>query len=60
MQTMNQSLQFLYTKGLINLDVAMGRSPDQEELRQMLSRGASAASQERLSQPQVRQAPQKL
>ncbi|MBN2223871.1 MAG: type IV pilus twitching motility protein PilT [Deltaproteobacteria bacterium] len=47
MQTMNQSLIALYTKGLITLDVAMGRTPDQEELRQMLSRGATGTGQER-------------
>jgi len=37
MQTMNQSLLNLYTRRLITLDEALGRSPEQEELRQMLS-----------------------
>jgi twitching motility protein PilT len=59
MQTMNQSLVALYSKGLITLDVAMGRSPDQEELRQMLSRGGTAGGQER-PQAQMRPTPQKL
>jgi twitching motility protein PilT len=60
MQTMNQSLAALYTKGLVTLDVAMGRSPDQEELRQMLSRGGAGGVQER-PQAQMRPTtPQKL
>jgi twitching motility protein PilT len=58
MQTMNQSLVALYTKGLITLDVAMGRSPDQEEMRQMLSRGGTAGGQEH-AQAQMRPTPQK-
>ncbi|MBN1883782.1 MAG: PilT/PilU family type 4a pilus ATPase [Deltaproteobacteria bacterium] len=41
MQTMNQSLFSLYNKGLITLDMAMGRSTDAEELRQMLSKGTT-------------------
>jgi twitching motility protein PilT len=36
MQTMNQSLYSLYSKKLISLDEAMGRSSDQDELRNML------------------------
>jgi twitching motility protein PilT len=59
MQTMNQSLVALYTKGLITLDVAMGRSPDQEEMRQMLARGGTAGGQER-PQAQMRPTPQKF
>jgi twitching motility protein PilT len=59
MQTMNQSLVALYTKGLITLDVAMGRSPDQEELRQMLARGGTAGGAER-AQAQMRPTPQKF
>ncbi|BDV43131.1 twitching motility protein PilT [Geotalea uraniireducens] len=39
MQTMNQSLYSLLQKRLIALDVAMGRSPDPDELKQMLSSG---------------------
>ncbi len=37
MQTMNQGLVTLYTKRLISLDLALARSPDVDELRQMLS-----------------------
>jgi twitching motility protein PilT len=36
MQTMNQSLYSLYSRKLISLDEAMGRSSDQDELRSML------------------------
>ncbi len=36
MQTMNQSLMNLYSRRLISLDEAMGRSPDTDELRQMM------------------------
>jgi twitching motility protein PilT len=60
MQTMNQSLIALYTKGLITLDVAMGRSPDQEELRVMLSRGGASGGQERTGQATMKQTPQKF
>ncbi len=37
MQTMNQSLLTLYTKRHINIEDAMGRSPDPDEFRQMLA-----------------------
>ncbi|MBI5888233.1 MAG: type IV pilus twitching motility protein PilT [Deltaproteobacteria bacterium] len=37
MQTMNQSLISLYTRRLISLDEAMGRSPELEEMKQMLA-----------------------
>jgi twitching motility protein PilT len=40
MQTMNQSLFSLYRKGLISLEMALGRSSDPEELKQMLSAAA--------------------
>jgi twitching motility protein PilT len=36
MQTMNQSLYSLYARKLISLEEAMGRSSDQDELRNML------------------------
>jgi twitching motility protein PilT len=36
MQTMNQSLYSLYSRKLITLDEAMGRSSDQDELRNMI------------------------
>jgi twitching motility protein PilT len=37
MQTMNQSLYSLYTRRVITLDDAMGRSSDPDELRQMIN-----------------------
>ena len=37
MQTMNQSLLELYTKRLISLDDAMGRTTDPDEMKQMLA-----------------------
>jgi twitching motility protein PilT len=40
MQTMNQSLFSLYRKGLISLEMALGRSSDPDELKQMLSTAA--------------------
>ena len=36
MQTMNQSLNSLFTRRLISLDEAMGHSSDQDELRNMI------------------------
>lgn len=39
MQTMNQSLFSLYRRGLITLEEALGRSPEPDELRQMLANG---------------------
>jgi twitching motility protein PilT len=36
MQTMNQSLMNLYTRRLISLEEALGRSQEPDELRQML------------------------
>ncbi len=54
MQTMNQSLYTLYTKGLLTLDVAMGRSSDPEELRNMIARGTTATTNVgKPSQPQA-------
>jgi twitching motility protein PilT len=54
MQTMNQSLYTLYTKGLLTLDVAMGRSSDPEELRNMIARGTTATTNVgKPSQPQT-------
>jgi len=46
MQTMNQSLFELYTKGLISYEEALGRSPVPDEMVAMLQR-ATAASQQR-------------
>ena len=39
MQTMNQSLYMLYSKKLITLDEALGRSSDVDELRNMMASG---------------------
>jgi twitching motility protein PilT len=42
MQTMNQSLYALYTRKMISLDEALGRSTNVDELRDMLSGGVGA------------------
>jgi twitching motility protein PilT len=39
MQTMNQSLHSLYIRRIISLEDAMGRSPEPDELKQMLASG---------------------
>jgi twitching motility protein PilT len=39
MQTMNQSLANHYKRRVISLEVAMGRSPDNDELRTMIAEG---------------------
>ncbi|MFZ6017483.1 MAG: type IV pilus twitching motility protein PilT [Nitrospirota bacterium] len=44
MQTMNQSLFDLYSKGLISYEDALGRSPVPEEMITMLKSGATASS----------------
>lgn len=44
MQTMNQSLYLLYHRRVISFDDAMSRSPDQEELRQMMAGMAVSAA----------------
>src|SRR5262244_1101608 len=41
MQTFNQSLVSLYFRKLITLELAMSRSSNQDELQEMISRGAS-------------------
>jgi twitching motility protein PilT len=41
MQTMNQSLFMLYHKKLISLDVAMSRSSETDELKQMIANPAA-------------------
>jgi twitching motility protein PilT len=43
MQTMNQSLLALYLRRSITLDDAVGRSPDPEELRNLLTASTAAA-----------------
>lgn len=50
MQTMNQSLHILYSKGFLTLDVALGRSSDPEELRQMIARGPDVVTKESYAQ----------
>ncbi len=47
MQTLNQSLHVLFSKKLITLDEALGRSSDTEELRNLISGGAPAQQQRR-------------
>jgi twitching motility protein PilT len=47
MQTMNQSLANLYTKRLITMDDALGRSSDPEELRTLINQGGAAPSAQR-------------
>lgn len=47
MQTMNQSLYSLFSRRLITLDDAMGRSSDPEELRQMINNPSMGRPQPR-------------
>ncbi len=42
MQTMNQSLYLLYQRRVISFDDAMSRSPDPDELKQMMQQGAAS------------------
>ncbi len=44
MQTMNQSLASLVMKRLVDPEVARGRSPDAEELQQLVAKGPDAKS----------------
>jgi twitching motility protein PilT len=44
MQTMNQSLYTLATRRIISMEEAMGRSPDQDELKSMFDAARRAAS----------------
>ena len=46
MQTMNQSLLDLYTRKLISLDEALGRSSDVDELRNMMASGGGGPQQQ--------------
>ena len=43
MQTMNQSLASLVTRRLVDVETAKGRSPDIEELQQLINKGPEAA-----------------
>ncbi len=47
MQTMNQSLASLYQRRMITLEDALGRSPDHDELRNLIGPNAAVASQAR-------------
>ena len=47
MQTLNQSLHSLYTRRLISLDDAMGRSSDPDELKQMLGNAGMTPGMQR-------------
>ncbi len=42
MQTFNQSLSELYQRRLISMEVAMSRSPDNDELRSLIGKGPQA------------------
>jgi len=46
MQTMNQSLLDLFTRKLISLDEALGRSSDVDELRNMMASGSGGPQQQ--------------
>jgi twitching motility protein PilT len=47
MQTMNQSLASLYTRRLISMDDALGRSHDAEELRNLVATGGAGSTTSR-------------
>jgi len=47
MQTMNQSLLSLFTRRLISLEDALGRSPDPDEFKQMMGTGSMTSTQRR-------------
>jgi len=46
MQTFNQSLATLYFQKQITLEVALARSSNQDELQEMINRGASLAGRQ--------------
>lgn len=52
MQTMNQSLYNLFSKRIISLEEAMYRSPDAEELKQMIHHGGELPSHLKTKAPQ--------
>jgi twitching motility protein PilT len=49
MQTMNQSLYFLYSRRIISFDDAMARSPDVDELKQMMEQGGKSVVRKKAS-----------
>jgi len=59
MQTMNQSLAALYQQGSITLETALQRSPNQDELKEILERGVvgSRGGFERSAPPVTRPMP---
>jgi len=59
MQTMNQSLAALYQQGSITLETALQRSPNQDELKEILERGVvgSRGGFERSAPPVTRPTP---
>ncbi len=54
MQTMNQALYRLYVTRQISLEEALGRSPDIQELEQMLARGRSLGSNKQTDRSYVK------
>jgi twitching motility protein PilT len=53
MQTMNQSLAITYQRRLVTLEDAMGRSPDCEELRNLIGKGGPIGAQARRPVPKA-------
>jgi len=49
MQTMNQSLAALVQRRLISMDHAVGRSPDADELRNLIAQGGPSSQQRRVA-----------
>lgn len=47
MQTMNQALASLYQRRMVTLEDALGRSPDNDELRNLIGPKGAAAVQSR-------------
>jgi twitching motility protein PilT len=47
MQTMNQSLHSLYTRRLISLEDALGRSSEPDELKQMIGNAGMPSGMQR-------------
>ena len=54
MQTFNQALATLHFQRKVQLDVAISRSSNQEELQEMISRGAGTIRQARATRPAMR------
>lgn len=51
MQTMNQSLYRLYRQGILDLEEALGRSPEPDELQQMIQNQSQQAGGQRRRRP---------